>query len=152
MYERVLVCLDGSERAEAVLPLIEQMAGPLDAEFILLRVVEPISPAEALASAGVVAPDALARESAAPASSVPNSSCARTNCERRNATSAAARSLPVNPAAAPGTIMDAYSPPAAKTVLAPDAAGRRRAMSRLTAGPFPSRPAAPAASAHIPTR
>ena len=59
MYERVLVPLDGSERAEAILPLIEQMAGPLDAEFILLRVVEPVSPAEAIASAGVVAPDSF---------------------------------------------------------------------------------------------
>jgi nucleotide-binding universal stress UspA family protein len=60
MYERVLVPLDGTERAEAILPLVEQMAGPLDAEFILLRVVEPISPAEAMASAGVVAPDTYA--------------------------------------------------------------------------------------------
>jgi nucleotide-binding universal stress UspA family protein len=59
MYERVLVPLDGSERAEAILPLIEQMAGPLDAEFILLRVVEPVSPAEAIASAGVVSPDSF---------------------------------------------------------------------------------------------
>jgi nucleotide-binding universal stress UspA family protein len=57
MYERVLVPLDGSERAEGILPLVEQMAGPLDAEFVLLRVVEPISPAEAMASAGVVTPD-----------------------------------------------------------------------------------------------
>jgi nucleotide-binding universal stress UspA family protein len=60
MYERVLVPLDGSERAEAILPLIEQMAGPLDAEFVLLRVVEPVSPVEAIASAGVVAADAFA--------------------------------------------------------------------------------------------
>jgi nucleotide-binding universal stress UspA family protein len=57
MYERVLVCLDGSERAEAILPVIEQMAGPLDAEFVLVRVVEPISPAEAMAAAGMVTPD-----------------------------------------------------------------------------------------------
>jgi nucleotide-binding universal stress UspA family protein len=40
--------------------LIEQMAGPLDAEFVLLCAVEPISPAEAMASAGVVAPDTFA--------------------------------------------------------------------------------------------
>ena len=60
MYERVLVPLDGSERAEGILPLIEQMAGPLDAEFILLQVVEPLSPAEAIASAGFVSPDAFA--------------------------------------------------------------------------------------------
>ena len=60
MYERVLVPLDGSELAEAILPLIERMAGPLDAEFVLLRVVEPVSPAEAIASAGVIAPDSFA--------------------------------------------------------------------------------------------
>jgi nucleotide-binding universal stress UspA family protein len=60
MYERVLVPLDGSERAETILPLIQQMAGPLDAELILLRVVEPISTAEAIASAGIVSPDSFA--------------------------------------------------------------------------------------------
>ena len=60
MYTRVLVPLDGSELAEAILPFAEQVAGPLDAEVVLLRVVEPILPAEAIASAGVVTPDSLA--------------------------------------------------------------------------------------------
>jgi nucleotide-binding universal stress UspA family protein len=60
MYEHVLVPLDGSEGAEAILPMVERMAGPLDAEFVLLRVVEPISPGEAMASAGIVAPDTFA--------------------------------------------------------------------------------------------
>jgi nucleotide-binding universal stress UspA family protein len=64
MYERVLVCLDGSEGAEAILPVIEQMAGPLDAEFVLVRVVESISPAEAIATAGMVAPDTFAQREA----------------------------------------------------------------------------------------
>jgi nucleotide-binding universal stress UspA family protein len=57
MYERMLVPLDGSEGAEAILPFAEQVAGPLDAEVVLLRVVEPISPVEVVASAGVVTPD-----------------------------------------------------------------------------------------------
>lgn len=62
-YQRVLVPLDGSELAEEVLPLVEKLAGPVDAEVTLLRVVEPISPGEAMASAGVLTPDALlARE------------------------------------------------------------------------------------------
>lgn len=62
-YQRVLVPLDGSELAEAVLPFVEKVAGPLDAEIVLLRVVEPLSAGEVRASAGVVAPDAyLARE------------------------------------------------------------------------------------------
>ena len=49
MYKRVLVPLDGSELAEAILPFAEQVAGPLEAEVVLLRVVEAISPAEAMA-------------------------------------------------------------------------------------------------------
>ena len=57
MYERMLVPLDGSEVAEAILPFAEQIAGPLDAEVVLLRVVEPPSPIELVASAGVVTPD-----------------------------------------------------------------------------------------------
>jgi nucleotide-binding universal stress UspA family protein len=52
MYERVLVPLDGSQAAEAILPFLAQVAGPLDAEIILLRAVEPIAPADAIASAG----------------------------------------------------------------------------------------------------
>jgi nucleotide-binding universal stress UspA family protein len=39
MYERILVPVDGSEGAEAILPFAEQVAGPLDAELVLLRVV-----------------------------------------------------------------------------------------------------------------
>jgi nucleotide-binding universal stress UspA family protein len=57
MYERMLVPLDGSEVAEAILPFAEQIAGPLDAEVVLLRVIEPPSPIELVASTGVVAPD-----------------------------------------------------------------------------------------------
>jgi nucleotide-binding universal stress UspA family protein len=60
MYTRVLVPLDGSELAEAILPFVEQVAGPLHAEVVLLRVIEPLSPAELVASAGVVAPDTFA--------------------------------------------------------------------------------------------
>src|SRR5881409_981549 len=59
MYERLLVPLDGSDIAEAILPFVEKVAGPMDAEVILVRVVEPVSPAEAIAAAGVVAPDTL---------------------------------------------------------------------------------------------
>ena len=39
MYRRVLVPLDGSRVAEAILPFIEQIAGPLDMEVLLVRVV-----------------------------------------------------------------------------------------------------------------
>ncbi|MGH7357667.1 MAG: universal stress protein [Candidatus Rokuibacteriota bacterium] len=39
MYERILVPLDGSETAETILPVAEKVAGPLDAEVILLHVI-----------------------------------------------------------------------------------------------------------------
>ena len=59
MYERVLIPVDGSELAETILPFAEKVAGPADAEVLLLAVVEPLSPGEAMAAAGVMAPDTL---------------------------------------------------------------------------------------------
>jgi len=59
MYERVLIPLDGSELAETILPFAEQIAGPLDAEVCLLRVVEPPLAVTELGSGGIVFPDAL---------------------------------------------------------------------------------------------
>ena len=44
MYNRALVPLDGSSVAEAIIPFILDIAGPLDIEVVLLRVVEPIAP------------------------------------------------------------------------------------------------------------
>ena len=41
MYERILVPLDGSERAEAILPHVEVLAASYKAEVILLHIVEP---------------------------------------------------------------------------------------------------------------
>ncbi len=45
MYQRALVPLDGSPVAEAILPFIEQIAGPLDIEILLVRVV-PLTAAD----------------------------------------------------------------------------------------------------------
>ena len=59
MYERVLIPLDGSELAETILPFAERIAGPVDAEVVLLAVVEPLSAVAGLAAGGVVGPDAL---------------------------------------------------------------------------------------------
>jgi nucleotide-binding universal stress UspA family protein len=59
MYERVLIPLDGSELAEAILPFAEHVAGPLDAEVLLLQVVEPPSPIAGLGTGGIIGPDAL---------------------------------------------------------------------------------------------
>jgi nucleotide-binding universal stress UspA family protein len=59
MYERIVVPLDGSDGAETVLPFAEKIAGPLDAELVLVRVVEPIATAVALGSGEVGGLDAL---------------------------------------------------------------------------------------------
>jgi nucleotide-binding universal stress UspA family protein len=42
MYNYILVPLDGSKRAEAILPHVEGMARQSDAEVILLRVIESV--------------------------------------------------------------------------------------------------------------
>jgi nucleotide-binding universal stress UspA family protein len=44
MYRRALVPLDGSPVAEAILPFILEIAGPLDLEVVLLRVLVPVPP------------------------------------------------------------------------------------------------------------
>src|SRR5262245_10674858 len=44
MYTRAVVPLDGSAVAEAILPFTLQIAGPLDMEVVLLRVVTPSQP------------------------------------------------------------------------------------------------------------
>jgi nucleotide-binding universal stress UspA family protein len=44
MYKRVLVPIDGSEVAEAIMPFMLDIAGPLDLDVILLQVNRPIPP------------------------------------------------------------------------------------------------------------
>ncbi|MBI4269293.1 MAG: hypothetical protein A3F92_07115 [Candidatus Rokubacteria bacterium RIFCSPLOWO2_12_FULL_71_22] len=44
MYKRVTVPLDGSMVAEGIIPLMLEIAGPLDMEVVLLRVLVPIPP------------------------------------------------------------------------------------------------------------
>jgi nucleotide-binding universal stress UspA family protein len=44
MYRRVVVPLDGSPLAEGILPFILEIAGPLDLEVRLVRVVQPLAP------------------------------------------------------------------------------------------------------------
>jgi nucleotide-binding universal stress UspA family protein len=44
VYKRVLVTLDGSPVAETILPFITEIAGPLDVEVVLLRIVVPVPP------------------------------------------------------------------------------------------------------------
>jgi nucleotide-binding universal stress UspA family protein len=40
-YRRALVPLDGSRLAEGIIPFILDIAGPLDMDIVLLRVVSP---------------------------------------------------------------------------------------------------------------
>jgi len=44
MGKRVLVPLDGSREAETVLPFVLEIAGPLDLEVLLVRIMPPIVP------------------------------------------------------------------------------------------------------------
>ena len=60
MYKRALVPLDGSAVAETILPLILEVAGPLDMAVVLLRVV-PVPPMVIEGSRHVVAEAVEAR-------------------------------------------------------------------------------------------
>ena len=62
MYKRALVPLDGSSVAEAIIPFLLEIAGPLDMAVRLLRVVEPISPVVVEGASSVIADDPIARE------------------------------------------------------------------------------------------
>jgi nucleotide-binding universal stress UspA family protein len=44
MYKRVLVPVDGSEAAEAIVPFIMQIAGPLDLDVVFVLVRQPPPP------------------------------------------------------------------------------------------------------------
>jgi nucleotide-binding universal stress UspA family protein len=44
MYRRVLVPLDGSMVAEGIIPFIMEIAGPLDMQVVLVRVLVPVPP------------------------------------------------------------------------------------------------------------
>lgn len=41
MYKKILVPLDGSKRAEAILPHVEELAHHFDAKLIFLEIIEP---------------------------------------------------------------------------------------------------------------
>jgi nucleotide-binding universal stress UspA family protein len=57
VYRRALVPLDGSMIAEAIVPFILEIAGPLDMEVALLRVVVPAPPLVFDGSSHVVVDD-----------------------------------------------------------------------------------------------
>jgi nucleotide-binding universal stress UspA family protein len=57
MYKRALVPLDGSMVAESIVPFILEIAGPLDMEVALLRVVVPAPPLVVEGSSHVIVED-----------------------------------------------------------------------------------------------
>ena len=57
MFRRALVPLDGSMVAEAIVPFILEIAGPLDMEVALLRVIVPTPPVVVGGGGGVVVDD-----------------------------------------------------------------------------------------------
>ena len=61
MYKRVVVPLDGSPLAEGMLRFIVDIAGPLDLEVVLLRVIRPQPPQVTESSRFVVLEDIGAR-------------------------------------------------------------------------------------------
>jgi nucleotide-binding universal stress UspA family protein len=61
VYRRVVVPLDGSSLAEAILPFILDIAGPLDMEVHLVRVIQPVPPEVIEGSRHVVLEDVPAR-------------------------------------------------------------------------------------------
>jgi nucleotide-binding universal stress UspA family protein len=58
MYKRALVPLDGSMVAEAIVPFILEIAGPLDMEVALLRVIIPAPPIACEGASHVIVQDA----------------------------------------------------------------------------------------------
>jgi nucleotide-binding universal stress UspA family protein len=61
MYKRVIIPLDGSPLAEAILPFILDIAGPLDMEVVLVRVVPPVPPQVVEGTRQVIVEDVEAR-------------------------------------------------------------------------------------------
>jgi len=57
MYKRALIPLDGSPVAETILPFILEIAGPLDIEVVLLRVLQPVPPMVVEGSRHIVVED-----------------------------------------------------------------------------------------------
>jgi len=56
MYKRILVPLDGSERAEQILPHAEGLASSGESTLILLYVIEPVGPSFSPGMSMMVAP------------------------------------------------------------------------------------------------
>jgi nucleotide-binding universal stress UspA family protein len=65
MYKRALVPLDGSMVAESIIPFILEIAGPLDMEVALVRVLVPVPPMTVEGTRHVAIEDAVKLRAAA---------------------------------------------------------------------------------------
>lgn len=61
MYKLAVVPLDGSPVAEAIVPFVLEIAGPLDLEIAMIRVLQPVPPQVIEGSRHVVVEDVEAR-------------------------------------------------------------------------------------------
>lgn len=61
MYRLAVVPLDGSPVAEAIIPFVLEIAGPLDLEIALVRVLQPVPPQVIEGSRHMVVEDVEAR-------------------------------------------------------------------------------------------
>ena len=60
-YRRVVVPLDGSRLGESIIPFIRDIAGPLDMDIVLLRVVSPVVTQMNDATSQIIIDDMAAR-------------------------------------------------------------------------------------------
>ena len=60
-YQRVLVPLDGSRLGESIIPFIRDIAGPLDMDIVLVRVVSPLVTQMNDATSQIIIDDMAAR-------------------------------------------------------------------------------------------
>jgi nucleotide-binding universal stress UspA family protein len=65
MYKRVVVPLDGSSLAEGMLRFVVDIAGPLDLEVVLLRVIRPVPPVVTEGSRAIVVENVAERMASA---------------------------------------------------------------------------------------
>ena len=64
-YQRAVIPLDGSAVAESIIPFIVDIAGPLDMEIVLVRVVTPVVAGDGAGVTGVIQEELAARTSEA---------------------------------------------------------------------------------------
>lgn len=94
MYKTILVPLDGSGRAEAIIPHVREMAQGMKSRLVLLRIVDPATFIAGLEGLPVDVSRNLLQQEVETAQSYLNSKCSELAAERIE-TSAVVRSGPI---------------------------------------------------------